>query len=395
MKMHQSALGLLAAVALLAAIAAASPSWVANGLSATTARPATQAPAALLPADAGLVTSLALDPTHPNTVYAGTLVINGNGPDTGRVYKSTDSGNHWRLISGPGWPRISALTVDARRTRTLYVGTGKDLYKTTNGGRTWHAWKRGLLPPPGINRGEGWTDWLAVDPRNSKIVYEHDYANTLRKSTDGGHSWKVVLSAWTKASLPTKETSGLMSGLLMAPGRSPALYVAFSRLGPKRTKPGVYKSTNGAKTWRKLKLPAPDGAADPHWTAAAAADPQQNAIYMAVGARIFASTNAGRNWRLISRGLGFTPNQYVTSLAAGGGNVFATFWGTEAIYKSSDGGGTWTRSWPASKPTPGLVGDIVAVDPARPSTVYAVSYTADATQILRSINGGRTWTVVG
>lgn len=356
-----------------------SPSWVANALAATTARPATQAPA-LLPADAGIVTHLAFDPTHPDTVYAGTLVaVNGKGPGPGRVYKSTDSGNHWRLISRPGWPRISALAVDPERPRTLYVGTGKDLYKTTNGGRTWHAWKRGLLPPPGINRGEGWTDWLAVDPINSKTVYEHDYAETLRKSTDGGHTWKVMLSLWQK---------GGMSGLLMGPGRPPALYAAFS--SPARN--GVYKSTNGAKTWRKLGLP-PFGPNDRG--AASAADPQQNAIYMAVGARIFASTNAGQDWRLISQGLALTPDHYVTSLAAGGGTVFATFWGTEAIYKSADGGGTWTQSWPASKPTPGLVGDIVAVDPARPTTVYAVSYNTDGSQILRSINSGRTWTVVG
>jgi photosystem II stability/assembly factor-like uncharacterized protein len=307
---------------------------------------------------------------------------------TGRVYKSIDNGNDWRLISRPGWPRISALTVDARRTRTLYVGTGKDLYKTTNGGRTWHDWHRGLLPPPGINRGEGWTDWIGVDPANSKIVYEHDYADTLRKSIDGGHSWKVLLSGW-------EGTAGAMGGLLVTRGRQPALYVAFSRRGPKRRKPGVYKSTNGAKTWRKLKLPPPNGPADPHDTASSATDPQQNTIYMAIGARIYASSNAGRNWRLISRGLGFTPEQFVTSLAAGGGNVFATFWGTEAIYKSADGGGSWTRSWPVSEPTPGLVGDIVTVDPARPSTVYAVAYTADAAQILRSTNSGRTWTVVG
>jgi photosystem II stability/assembly factor-like uncharacterized protein len=82
-------------------------------------------------------------------------------------------------------------------------------------------------------------------------------------------------------------------------------------------------------------------------------------------------------------------------LAAGGGNVFATFWGTEAIYKSADDGGTWTQAWPASTPNPGLDEEIVAVDPARPTTVYAVSYTAGATQILRSTNSGRTWTVIG
>lgn len=369
MKTRLSVLGLLATAA----------------LASTGAPHASQAPH-LLPADAGYVTSIALDPAHPNTVYAGTVVVNGQGPSTGRVYKSTHGGNDWRLISRPGWPRISALTVDPKRTRTLYVGTGKDLYKTTNGGRTWHAWKRGLLPPPGINRGEGWTDWIAVDPGNSKIVYEHDYANTLRKSTDGGHSWKVVLSAWEK---------GAMGGLLMTRGRSPALYAAFSISGPKGRKPGVYKSTNGAKTWEKLSLPAPDGPQDPHDAAASAADPQQNAIYMAVGARIYASTNGGRAWRLISQELGLTPNQYVTSLAAGGGNVFATFSGTEAIYKSADDGGTWTQSWPASKPAPALVEDTVAVDPARPTTVYAISENTGPEQILRSTNSGRTWTVVG
>jgi photosystem II stability/assembly factor-like uncharacterized protein len=345
-------------------------------LGATAARSTTQGPR-LLPVDAGGVTSFAFDPADPGTIYVGTIPAHG----TGRVYQSTDRGDHWRLITERRWTWLHTLAVDPKRPRTLYAGTGNALYKTTNGGVTWRAFTRGLLPPPGINRGEGWVVWLAVDPTNTNVLYEHDYAGTLRKSIDGGHTWKVVLSPrW-------------IDGLLVTPGRRPALYAVFYISGPTRAKPpGVYRSRNGGKTWRKMRLPAPHGR-----PAASAADPQRNAIYIVEGARIFRSTDAGRDWN--SMGQGLPQDQPVTSLAAGAGTVFASL-GTDGIFKSLDGGRTWTRSWPASGPAPGLGSSyLVTVDPAHPATVFAEADYPDqrstASHILRSTDGGRTWTVVG
>src|SRR5947209_6202369 len=131
MKKGSSALAVLAAAALFVAAAGRSTSQVPHRL----------------PPDAGQVSALAFDAHDPDIVYVGTIP----GSNKGRVYKTTDGGEHWRLVSGRGWTWLGALAADPRRRGTVYAGTGNAVYKTTDGGRTWRAFVRGLLPPPGIN----------------------------------------------------------------------------------------------------------------------------------------------------------------------------------------------------------------------------------------------------
>jgi photosystem II stability/assembly factor-like uncharacterized protein len=360
---------------------------VAGGLlAAAAARSAPQVPR-LLPVDAGLVSSFAFDPVNPDIVYVGTVP----GPSKGRVYKSTDRGEHWRLISGRGWTWLGALAGDPKHPGTVYAGTGDAVYKTTDGGRTWRAFDRGLLPPPGVNRGEGWVDWLAVDPTSSNVLYEHDYANTIRKSVDGGQTWRPMLSLWRR---------GAIAALLMEPSRPPALHAAFVMWGRVGAIPWGYvvtghDTTDGGKTWRKTALWVSDSGKNPP-AVAFAADPRQKTIYVAQRARVFRSTNAGRSWSFIGQGL--PEDGVVTGFAAGAGTVYAAF-GEKGVYKTTDEGRTWTQSWPDSGPAPGLGAGILAVDPARPTTIYASAYSPDnratGTHILRSTDSGRTWTVVG
>ena len=366
MKIGIAALVVSAAVAVLAAAAAPSASLQSE----------------LLPASAGPVTAFAFDPANPNVVYTATEPGPGGSHD--RVYKSTGSGTRWqRLFTGRGWFRAYAIAVDPKHPRTVYVGGGKAVYKTINGGRTWRAFNRGLLPPPGINRGEGWVDWLAIDLANTKIIYEHDYANTIRKSVDGGQTWKVVLSGWHRFGI---------QAVLVPPHAPLVMYAAFYPKGPRGGKPGVYKSTDGGKAWRRLGLPTPELTG----STLSAADPQQNAIYFAEQGQIFAGTEAGRDWRSVSQGL--PRDQPVSALAAGGGTVIASL-GTDGVYISTNRGQTWTRTWPASGTAPGVGVGLLAIDPAHPTTVLAAATyaatRATGTHILRSSDGGRTWAVAG
>jgi photosystem II stability/assembly factor-like uncharacterized protein len=342
----------------------------------------------VLPVDAGTVSAFAFDARDPNIVYVGTIP----GANEGRVYKSIDGGEHWRLVSGRGWTWLGALAADPRHRGTLYAGTGNAVYKTTDGGRTWAAFDRGLLPPPGINRGEGWVDWLAVDPTHSNVLYEHDYSNTIRKSHDGGQTWEPVLSLWEK---------GVISGLVLDASRPPTLHAVFEKWGPGGAKPWrfgyvltVHDTTDG-KTWRRNGLWLSDSAKN-FPAVASAADAQRHTIYLAARARIYRSTNNGRSWSFIGQGL--PEDAVINGLATGAGVVIAAF-GEKGIYTTSDEGRTWTQSWPASGSAPGLGAGLVAVDPARPTTIYASADYPDnrptATHLLRSTDSGRTWTVVG
>ena len=104
------------------------------------------------------------------------------------------------------------------------------------------------------------------------------------------------------------------------------------------------------------------------------------------------STDAGRSWRSIGHGL--PQDSDVTSLAADAGTLYAAF-GKEGIYQTTDAGQTWTHSWPQSGTAPGLGVSVLAIDPARPTTVYASAYNPSGpdtgTHILRSTDSGHTW----
>jgi photosystem II stability/assembly factor-like uncharacterized protein len=105
------------------------------------------------------------------------------------------------------------------------------------------------------------------------------------------------------------------------------------------------------------------------------------------------STDAGRSWRSIGH---LPQDSDVTSLAADAGTLYAAF-GKKGIYQTTDAGQTWTHSWPQSGTAPGRGVSVLAIDPARPATVYASAYnpsgagTGTGTHILRSTDSGHTW----
>jgi hypothetical protein len=355
-------------------------------------------PLAALPADSGLVTRIVFDPRAPETVYVGTLGVGANS--RGHVYKTTDAGQHWDSTEhgDPGWTRVDALTADPQHPRTLYAGTGVAVYKTVNGGQRWVGWNRGLLPPPpvikpgqvggtpGWRRGEGWVTSLAVDPTNSKVVYAA--AGGVRKSIDGGHTWKVVF--WLKNSY-----LGGVTRLMITPASPHTIYAIVSD-GSVHDFTSVYKSADGGATWRQTglrRVSNRDG-----WGASLAFVPKRsNALFAAIGHSAFRSNDAGRSWQSITSGL---PGQTVADLVLDprrSGTLYAAVASkTGAIYKTTNGGRSWRRILSA----PFQV-YAVAVDPERPATLFASGAfipphpDQGRYRILRSIDSGRTWTIAG
>jgi hypothetical protein len=77
----------------------------------------------------GTVLALAVDPSAPQTAYAGT--------EHG-IFKSTNGGTFWLSSSyGVLDPYVIALAVDPTNHGIVYAGTSKKVYKSTNGGRRW------------------------------------------------------------------------------------------------------------------------------------------------------------------------------------------------------------------------------------------------------------------
>ncbi len=121
------------------------------------------------------VETLAFAPGNPSTVYSGTKF--------GRVFRSTDGGEHWSSIStGLANAQVDALAIDPTMPTTLYAGTpGWGIFKSTNGGENWST--------------TGLTSIVVYDVVIVPVTPTNLYAivpGGLLKSADGGETWHAI-----------------------------------------------------------------------------------------------------------------------------------------------------------------------------------------------------------
>ena len=366
--------------------------------------------------------AFAFDPRRPNVVYMAVAHAVGGV----YVYKTTDGGQHWLSTGarGTGWVSdILSLTADPTHPGTLYAGTDTAVYRTVDSGRTWQPFNQGLFPPNGGRRvcypggagrpycvrepigTPGTTSWnrdngyvldVAVDPIHSNVVYSA--AGAIRKSTDGGRIWKTVFAP--------KQRGGF-TRITIAPTRPESIYTITHDVHDGATT--IYKSTDAGRTWQATgggsSLP-PSCCGDS--MDALVVDPgNPQALYAAVGQTVLVTTDGGATWEPMANGL---PGNAVTSLAADPrrpGTLYASVdiphstktkagyveKPTGGIYMTTDGGQNWSEVFA------GFGVDKVAVDPARPSTIYAAGWAgrdpthANEFRLLRSTDGAHTWTV--
>ena len=157
------------------------------------------------------VYSLAIDPTNPSIIYAGT---------SSGGFKSTDGGGHW---SNCGLPSdVNGFAIDPSNTSIIYAITqNAGIYKSINGGTSW------IPILTGVTCSLGYT--LAIDPLNPSTLYAGGDCAVF-KSTNGGVNW-----------VPTLVTSyGL--ALAIDPTDPSIIYAGTWGFG-------IYKSTAGGWPW--------------------------------------------------------------------------------------------------------------------------------------------------
>jgi photosystem II stability/assembly factor-like uncharacterized protein len=329
---------LLALLAVLSAFAGASPvsaDWVPIG------------------PEGGSILALAIDPSAPATVYAGS--------DGGGIWKSFDAGASWVWASlGVGNRQVSALAIDPSTPETLYAGTQVGAFKSVDGGVTWTAASEGLTEPQVVQ--------IAIDPVHPATLYAGTFAG-LFKSVDGAATWKAV-----KAPFPS-------AGIVLLDPRTPrTLYVGAENTA------GFFKSVDGGATWSDLSPGLGSGSLT---VTALALDPAvPGKLYAAIrplagGASAFlSSANGGASWVRAGKGL---EGRIVEALAATPSST-ALYAGTDGgAFRSTDGGRTWQRSGP--------VGSIfsLAIAPGigrSPGAVYAGALDLG---LSKSADGGRSW----
>lgn len=269
---------------------------------------------------------LAIDPSNPATIYAGT-------PGR-RVFKSTNAGQSWIAASfGLDDTIVLSLAIDPANPNTIYSGTatsiffpGSGVFKSTNGAESWTVSNSGL--PAAIIK------VLWIDPANPATIYAGTNFAGVFKSIDGGQSW-------TAANFGTR---GLVEDLAVDPANSATLYAgiggcSFGCLSPA----GVFKSTDGAMSWTGVN----SGITDLQVVSLAVDPSNSNVLY--AGTRLhglFKSIDAGANWNLVDSGLRST--LFATlhlPLVIDPLNPGTVYAGTaNGVFKSTDSGTKWTSA---------------------------------------------------
>ncbi len=247
--------------------------------------------------------------------------------------------------------RIEAIDAVNSDPRIVYVGAaGGGVWKSINGGTTFksvfdkYSQSIGAIA---IDQAHPETVWVGTgesDTRNSSSV-----GTGIYRTTDGGQNWQLM----------GLEKSERIARIAIDPGKSDTVYVAVSgHLWNSNEDRGLYKTTDGGKTWQKILYVNPEtGCSD------VVLDPQDPKI-------IYAAT-----WQFRRSA------DFFTSGGPGSG-----------IHRSIDSGKTWVRLT-NGLPTGDLGRIAIAVAPSRTSVVYA-TVEAKKTALYRSEDMGSTWTRV-
>lgn len=297
------------------------------------------------------------------------------------MLKTIDEGTNWTRT---GLSAIYPLAIDPQNTSAVFVAgciaSACGVLKSTDGGASgsvsWVANDPDPLSPSLISA-------LAIDPRNSNIVYAttqgyDSCTDTLHKSVDGGVSWSDSVFKDNGVS------ASCVFALVVDPQNSGNLYAAFQN-------GGVFKSTDGGATWNAANSGLSAGGSS-YSAQALAIDPASpRTVYTVSPSGVFKSSDGGMNWNPASAGLPDWSGErgiILPSLASEFGNVFPKLAidpqdsarvylgiginGVYHVFQSFDGSRSWTDSgFPVMSHCLGVCG--LAVRSHGASAIYAGS----------------------
>lgn len=125
----------------------------------------------------GRITSIAIDASDTNHIIVG--------GETGGVWKTTDAGNNWTVLTDNlSTMNVYALAMDPTNTQTYFWGTTNGtIFKSTDSGATWN-----ILGAAG----GGTVNKILVDPNNTQKMYASVQGSGVYKSTNGGTTWSKI-----------------------------------------------------------------------------------------------------------------------------------------------------------------------------------------------------------
>jgi len=266
-------------------------------------------------------TTLVIDPVNTATLYA-TGTFDATGTFYRGVFKSTTGGQSWTAVN-PALPNVIALAIDAVNTSTVYAATERGLYLSTDGGQTW--------PQSEVDFDDRRIGAVVTDPAAPGVYYFAAGAvgvNAAFVARCQGFQG----SSCANAGLSDRAAEQTRA-LVIDPANTTTLYAG--------TAMGIFKGTmvGAIKNWSAANV----GLTNTD-VRAIVIDPTNSAtIYAATsGGGVFKSTDGAETWSAVSTGLS---NTDIRALAIDPLNPVTIYAGTDAgVYKSTNGGGSWSAA---------------------------------------------------
>ncbi len=337
----------------------------------------------------GRISDIVIHPTRPSTWYVAV--------GSGGIWKTENAGTTWTpIFDSEGSYSIGCLTLDPGNPEIVWVGTGENVsgrhvgigdgvYKSVNGGKTWT--NMGLAKSEHIAR-------ILVDLRDSNVVYvaaegplwSAGGERGLYKTTDGGKTWTLSLEISKDTGVTSAELDPSNPDILYAAAYQRRRSVAaFMGGGPES---GIYKSMDAGKSWRKLTVGLPKGDMGKIGLAVSPIDPR--VVYATVEAGpeekgFYRSTDKGESWEKRSSYIsGGTGPHYYQEIFADPNRFDRVYQMDPAMRVTDDGGKTWNRVGEKSKH-----GDNHAMAFVKGDPDYILNGSDGG--VYESHDGGKTW----
>ena len=301
------------------------------------------------PTRAGRVTAVAGTVVAPSTFYLG---ASGGG-----VWKTEDYGTSWFNVSDGYFntPSIGDIAVSQNDPNIIYVGTGSDglrsnvitgkgVYKSIDGGKTWSH-----IGLPNV----GQIGAVEIDPTDNNIVYVaaigHAFNSNkdrgLYKTIDGGETWENILFLSEEIGITDVEILPHNPNVIFASAwkaeRKPWTILS----GGPADEGGIYKSQDGGKNWIKLENGLPTGLVGKIDLATSADD--SSVVVALVEAPdpdggLYRSEDQGKTFKHLSDDDGIRNRPfYYTNVDMDPKNADNVFVLANRFFKSQNGGKTW------------------------------------------------------
>ena len=272
------------------------------------------------------VTTVAIDPILPATIYAGTM---GDA-----VYKSPDGGQHW-LPHNVGLKEhvsfVNEFVFHPALSEKIYAATTVGAFYTKDGGREWEERMNGMKEVHIVTA-------IAINKKDPTILYGGTTGGVYR-SDDGAMTWQKI----NNGLIPESELMASMAlgvNAIEIDLKNPDIVYAG-------TTKGLFRTANKGEQWERIG----QGLPDPFISSIVIHPTEPFTLYIGGPQGVWKSTDSGNTWQAINQGLA-TLNVRTLGMAPKNSQTLYAGTNGSGLYRSTDAGATWVPVPLKATPTP-------------------------------------------